>query len=304
MRHNFIITNPTAPAMQPTGYDVLSRTEFIPLPCPFRANGMNSVLRTRHLNPPQLGLYSRSFCECLFLMVNTSNPRESQMRHTFQAQIVAISVSVAVALSAAQRLSAAEPAASPAAKPSAPVATIDSIQFVDVNTPSAVAKPTSPGANPWLSLIATTSPVPPAAAAKPSPQNAAATLEKLKNLGTLLGRALDLAVHLMSGNEADLLSKNTTALLSGNKPEILSGNKPAILSGNKPAVLSGNNTKVLSENETPIFSGNTFSFLSNIKIEIHINNSAGAMAQPPRAAAARSASTVAPPVSTAPYVAR
>ena len=89
----------------------------------------------------------------------------------------------------------------------------------------------------------------------------------------LLGRALDVAVDLLSGNETDLLSRNKTALLSGNKPEILSGNKAAILSGNKPEILSGNKPAILSGNTTPILSGNTFSVLSNIKIEIHINNS-------------------------------
>jgi hypothetical protein len=48
---------------------------------------------------------------------------------------------------------------------------------------------------------------------------------------------------------------------------LLSGNTPTLLSGNSPKV------KVLSENTTPILSGNTFSVLSNVKIEIHIDNS-------------------------------
>src|SRR5208283_248173 len=104
-----------------------------------------------------------------------------------------------------------------------------------------------------------------------NPSNPSATLEKMKDLGAHLGRALDIAVDLFSGNQADLLSKNKTALLSGNSPALLSGNAP----------------KVLSENTTPILSGNTFSLFSNIKVEIHINNSgnttaAGAAAQPVR----------------------
>ncbi len=145
------------------------------------------------------------------------------MRHTFQAQFVVVFLSLAAALSANQRLFAAEPASPAAAKRAAPATaerffspTAD--PWSSLIAPATQASP-SVGANPWLSLIA-----PPPAAAKPAPQSAAATLEKLKNIGSLLGRALDLAVHLMSGNEADMLSKNSTALLSGNKPEVLSGN--------------------------------------------------------------------------------
>ena len=89
-----------------------------------------------------------------------------------------------------------------------------------------------------------------AAPAKPCP----AALDKVKALGTHLGRALDVALDLMSGNEADFLSKNKTALLSGNSP------------------------KLLSENQTPIFSGNTFSLFSNIRVEIHIENSGNSIA--------------------------
>jgi hypothetical protein len=88
---------------------------------------------------------------------------------------------------------------------------------------------------------------------------------KLKALGTHLGRALDVAASLFSDNEAEFLARNKTALLSGNSANLLSGNKPNILSGNAP--------KLLSDNQTPILSGNSFSFLSNIKIEIHIENS-------------------------------
>ena len=86
-----------------------------------------------------------------------------------------------------------------------------------------------------------------------------------------------IAVDLFSNNQADLLSNNKTALLSGNRPTILSGNTP----------------KILSENATPILSGNTFSVLSNIKVEIHIDNSgnnmaSGATAQPAVTRAIRS----------------
>ena len=119
-------------------------------------------------------------------------------------------------------------------------------------------------------------------AAKPtapaSPQETATTAEKLKTLGALLRGALDVTVDLLSGNETDLLSKNHTALLSGNNPKVLSGNNPK--------VLSGNSAKVLSENQTPILSGNTFSMFSNIKIEVHIQNSGNTItpgaAQPPQ----------------------
>jgi hypothetical protein len=96
-------------------------------------------------------------------------------------------------------------------------------------------------------------PVPP----KPAPKKLEPTLEKIKELGDHLGRALTIARELLSGNEANLLSRNKAALLSGNKANFLSGNTP----------------KVLSENQTPIFSGNKFSLFSNIKVEIHIENS-------------------------------
>jgi len=129
------------------------------------------------------------------------------------------------------------------------------------------------------------------AVAKPSPQKPAAAMEKLKDLGAQLRRALDVAFDLLSGNETDLLSRNKTALLSGNKPEILSGNeaelltknKTALLSGNKPEILSGNKPAILSGNTTPILSGNTFSMFSNIKIEVHVYNSGNNVAAPPSA---------------------
>jgi hypothetical protein len=110
------------------------------------------------------------------------------------------------------------------------------------------------------------------AAAKPSASKTDPACEKLKALGAHLGRALDIALDLFSGNQADLLSKNKAALLSGNKAALLSGNSANLLSGNAP--------KVLSENTTPIFSGNTFSLFSNFKVEIHIENSGNNVTPP------------------------
>ncbi|MGA2258049.1 MAG: hypothetical protein ABSG53_25575 [Thermoguttaceae bacterium] len=188
------------------------------------------------------------------------------MRHTSKAHVVALFFSLTATLFVANRLFAADRTSSPAAKPSAPATKSD-----------------APVPNYDLHTSRTYIQSPSLAAAKPSPQKTAATAEKLRNLGALLGRALDVAVDLLSGNETELLSKNKTALLSGNKPEILSGNKPEILSGNKPEILSGNKPKLLSGNRTPILSGNTFSMFSNIKVEIHINNSCNNVA--PSAAA-------------------
>ena len=84
-----------------------------------------------------------------------------------------------------------------------------------------------------------------------------AMAEKAKALGEHLGRALEIALDLFSGNKAEILSNNKAALLSGNSANLLSGNAP----------------KVLSDNTTPILSGNSFSLFSNFKIEIHIENS-------------------------------
>ncbi|MGO9115060.1 MAG: hypothetical protein ACLP9L_38095 [Thermoguttaceae bacterium] len=204
------------------------------------------------------------------------------MRHTFQAHVVAVILSVAAALSADNRLLAAEPAA----KPSHPS-----------------TKPSVPGPSNKPDLLHAFNPQRPGVL---SPQAAATAMEKLRTLGALLGRALDVAVDLLSGNETDLLSRNKTALLSGNSPKLLSGNSPNLLSGNAPNLLSGNAPnllsgnapnllsgnapKILSENKTPILSGNTISMFSNIKVEIHIYNNnngnnntvTGNTAQPPR----------------------
>jgi hypothetical protein len=108
---------------------------------------------------------------------------------------------------------------------------------------------------------------------KPSPHAAAATVDKLKDLGAHLGRALDIAFDLLSGNEAHLLS--------GNEADLLSKNDTALLSGNCPKVRLGDNPKVLSENRAAAFSGNSFSLFSNIKVEIHIDHSGNSMAAPP-----------------------
>jgi hypothetical protein len=87
-------------------------------------------------------------------------------------------------------------------------------------------------------------------------------------------RALKLAATLLSDNETNLLSGNRPELLSKNKAALLSGNSPTLLSGNSPELLSGNKPKIVSDNETKLFSGNKFSLsiLSNLKIEIHIEN--------------------------------
>jgi hypothetical protein len=196
------------------------------------------------------------------------------MRHTSPTtQLMALIATLGSALLVNSRLLAADQTAPATAKPNA--FHLPAIQ--DVRTP--------PHAVLGLGV----------SAAQPSPQRPAATIEKLKELGAQLRRALDISVDLLSGNETDFLSRNKTALLSGNKPEILSGNKPEvlsgnkaamlsgnkpeILSGNKPEILSGNKPTVLSGNTTPILSGN--SFLSNIKIEIHITNSGNGAGAPP-----------------------
>jgi hypothetical protein len=184
---------------------------------------------------------------------------EPKMRHTFQIQIYVM----AVFLSLAAVLSAQQRLFS--AEPGkSPVA--------KPNTPSSPQK-TATTSSVWTTITATT----PA-----SPQKTATTAEKLKTLGALLRGALDVTVDLLSGNETDLLSKNHTALLSGNNPK----------------VLSGNSAKVLSENQTPILSGNSFSMFSNIKIEVHIQNSGNTIrpgaAQPSQAPAAKNSARTPP----------
>jgi hypothetical protein len=121
-------------------------------------------------------------------------------------------------------------------------------------------------------------------AVEAAPQKSPTIMEKLKTLGALLGRTLEATIDLLHDNQTDVLSRNHAT----------------VLSGNTPTILSGNNTKLLSENTTPILSGNTFSMFSNIKVEIHIDNSAGAMAQPGNAATQPSAASPASPPTSVP----
>ena len=178
------------------------------------------------------------------------------MRHTSKTLVAALFFSLAATPVASLRLLAAEKTSPSAAKPKPP-------QGFGMPAPGGLF-PAPRGGLPSFA---------PGPAGVQQAAQAAATLEKLKELRTHLGRALSVACDLFSGNEANLLSGNKTALLSGNKPEILSGNKTALLSGNKPEILSGNKPAILSGNKTPIFSGNTLSILSNFKIEINIENS-------------------------------
>ena len=111
--------------------------------------------------------------------------------------------------------------------------------------------------------------------------------QQKSRLDTLL-RAVELAFNALSGNETNLLSGNRPELLSKNNTSLLSGNSPELLSGNSPKLLSGNKPKILSDNQTPILSGNhlSLSILSDIKIEVHIENTgnnSGNHAPPPPA---------------------
>ena len=175
------------------------------------------------------------------------------MRHASQATVVAVILSLTTVFSAGDRLFAADPY-TPGSKPHS---------YPDHSKPSPAPGKPGPYPTPHPYGPSVTSP----GQANPYAHAAAPILEKLRDLGAHLGRALDIAVDLLSGNEAEFLSKNKTTLLSGNNPAILSGNR-----------------KVLSENTTPVLSGNTFSVFSNIKVEIHIDNSGNNMAGPPRPA--------------------
>jgi len=198
------------------------------------------------LEPAALGTILKDVLLTSFLTLNAPNPKESAMSRTSQTKILAVFLSLTAALVADNRLFAADK--------------------------TATTTPNRPSANQYTPYSSVTVPAVPKLSmygTAPACPYSTATMEKLKNLGTQLGRALDIAADLFSGNEADMLSKNKAALLSGNSANVLSGNAP----------------KVLSENTTPILSGNSFSLFSNIKIEIHIDNSgntmaAGAVAQP------------------------
>ena len=89
--------------------------------------------------------------------------------------------------------------------------------------------------------------------------------DKLKALGEHLGRALDLALDILSGNEAEFLSGNKAALLSGNsaRTKAFNGEKPTVLSGNKMSAFSGNKIDLFSN----------IKLFSDIKVEIHVHNS-------------------------------
>jgi hypothetical protein len=188
------------------------------------------------------------------------------MRRTSSTLIAALILSLAAVPAVNHRLSAAELQLAQAAKPALE-------KLKEAQKKKEPQKKTEKEATLQFTLQ-------PARVAKPAPDKTV-TMDKIKSLGEHLARALDIAVDLFSGNEAEFLSKNRTALLSGNKPTILSGNAPNLLSGNAPNLLSGNAPKLLSGNATPIFSGNkaqilsgnSFSMFSNLKIEIHIENS-------------------------------
>jgi hypothetical protein len=204
------------------------------------------------------------------------------MRHTLRIQLSALVIALTATLLAGNWLLAADPTSRDAAKPAA------------VRAAGPVVRP-----NVTRALAGGLLPVTPPAVAVPTPQKVVATAAKLKELGAQLRRALDIAVDLFSGNEAELLSKNKTKLFSGNEAELLSGNKTKLLSDNKPKILSDNKPKILSDNSTPIFSENRFSLFSNLKIEIHINNSGnrpmpGPAAQPVRGRASMTPSAMQP----------
>jgi hypothetical protein len=165
------------------------------------------------------------------------------MQRTSKALVAALFLSLAAAPFAGQRLLAADKPADAVKRSTTTLQATWQASPTTVTDAKVAAKPV----------------------AKPTPKSDA-TMEKLKDLRTHLGRALSIACDLFSGNEAELFSNNKAAILSGNSPALLSGNKPAILSGNT----------------TPILSGNTLSVLSNIKIEIHIENSGNN--HPPHAA--------------------
>ena len=92
------------------------------------------------------------------------------MQHKSKAHVVALLLALTASLFVANRLSAADRPADAAAKR---------------NTPTNPPRLNDNSYTPYYNL----SPSPAAAIA--GPQKAAATAEKLKNLGTLLGRALD-----------------------------------------------------------------------------------------------------------------
>ena len=116
--------------------------------------------------------------------------------------------------------------------------------------------------------------VPPKPPLKPTP---VPTASPKSPLGPLGGLAVELGLHLLSGN-----------FLSGNQPRTFSAASHDLLTGNEVPVLSGNNVRLEDSNPASLLSGNnseihksaggdlltpSFSFMSGNKLEIRITNS-------------------------------
>ena len=97
--------------------------------------------------------------------------------------------------------------------------------------------------------------VPPKPPLKPLPPDPAASPKS--PLGTLGGLAVELGLHLLSGNEVPVLS--------GNKVKVEDSNPASILSGNKSEIHKSAGGDLLNP---------SFSFMSGNKVEIRIVNSA------------------------------
>ena len=106
-----------------------------------------------------------------FFTANASNPKESTMRHTFQVQVIAVLLTAATVLATDHRLFAAGPTPPSTTKPSYPSTTtpgpIDRAYMLHPYMPQ--------GPSPAMPML--------------SPQNMAAAMEKLRSLGTQIGRA-------------------------------------------------------------------------------------------------------------------
>jgi len=94
-------------------------------------------------------------------------------------------------------------------------------------------------------------------------------LEALRRAGPFS----ELGVELLSDVAAKLLADNEMELLSGNAPELFSGNEAELLSDNK--------TKLCSENSAEFCARNRLQFLSNITLEINIQNCGNNNGTPP-----------------------
>lgn len=205
------------------------------------------------------------------------------MRHSISIPVLAAIFTLPAILATVHRGSAADKPATTAAKP-APWYMQDHVQYFQpgsqVPLPArAAAKP--PPYPPRGSIFnGPTVPPPLGPAAFPFQLTTPGMADKVKALGERLGQALNRAVDVFSGNEAEFLAKNKTALLSGNEAELASKNKATLLSHNRPSVLNGEKPKVLSENKTAVLSGNkaegnTMNLFSNIhlfsdiRVEVH-----------------------------------